>query len=153
MVFTYLQDVTSDMGPTRIVPGTHTHSLYDHYDEKGEWLGNIGVHDLDRLPIETAVSAVAPAGTVLLLNCATVHCAGPNETTRTRPMVINGYLSADTRCYVDISTIFPSRYSWNIVFGNPTNVVHHEEGRMKMPLDWRAHRGVRVDNLPKHRLK
>ena len=110
MVFTYLEDVTPEMGPTQFVPGTHLHRPYDHYDEHGDWLGNIGDHDLKRLPTENAVSAVAPAGTALLLNCPTVHTAKRNRASRARPMVINGYVSADTHCYVDISAIFPSQH-------------------------------------------
>ena len=90
MVFTFLEDVTAEMGPTELLPGSHLTGLHDHYDERGNWLGNIGNHELEKLPTETAVSAVGPAGSVLLANCATVHCAAPNRSRRPRPMVISG---------------------------------------------------------------
>ena len=137
------------MGPTRLLPGTHLSGLHDHYDEQGNWLGNIGNHHLKRLPLETEVAALGAAGTVLLINCATVHAAAPNRSTRPRPMVISGYLSADSFCYVDMAALFPSKYSWQIVHGEPAAYIHTEELHQKMPPDWQSHEGVRIDNLGK----
>ena len=153
MVFTYLEDVTPEMGPTNLIPGSHLEGTYDHYDEQGSWLGNIGDHDLERLPLGEAVSAVAPAGTVLLLNCATVHSADRNGSTRARPMVISGYISADTFCYIDIDALFPSQHSWQIVGGEATGYIHNQEHSLKMPPDWRSHEGVRIDNLAKQKFE
>ena len=150
MVFTFLEDVTPDMGPTKLIPGSHGGERYDHYDENGNWLGKIADHEVQRIPVEKAVSVTGPAGSVLMVNCAIVHSAEPNCSTRPRPMVINGYTSGDAYCYIDMDSLYPSKYNWRIVRGEATSCLHSEEFRWKMPPDWRVHEGVRIDNLRKY---
>ena len=65
--FTFLSDVVSEMGPTTLIPGSHRHDPYDHYDDAGSWLGRIGDHDLQRVPDHEAVEVCGPAGSVLVL--------------------------------------------------------------------------------------
>ena len=148
MAFTFLEDVTSAMGPTELIPGSHRSEVYDHYDEEGNWLGVIGEHEVPRLPVEKAVSICGPAGSVLLVNCGVVHSAKPNRANYPRPMVISGYSAADSICYVD--GLYHSRYNWRLVRGQASGYVHNQAQRMKMPPDWSAHQGLRIDNLDKH---
>ena len=63
-------------------------------------------------------------------------------------MVLNGYSAADALSYVDAP--YPSRFRWEIVRGQPADQVHSEPWRMKMPPDWGAYSGVRIDNLYHH---
>ena len=147
MAFIFLEDVTEEMGPTRMIPGSHRGERFDHYDEHGNWTGVISDQDIERLPLDEAVTATGPAGTVLLCNCATVHSAAPNRGTRPRPMVITGYVSPDTHCYVDLHALFASQYIGRVVRGESTKDIHSETFRMRMPPDWRDYQGVRIDDL------
>lgn len=171
MTLTFVEDVESGMGPTRVIPGSHLGEIHDHYDADGEWLGLIGEHVKSRVPmpeleselvpgsesvresesesesesVPESVAITGPAGSVLITNCAIVHAADENRSTRRRPMVLAGYASADTVSYADVP--YKSRYRWRVVAGEPTREIHCDAQRLKMPPDWETHQGVRIDNL------
>ena len=145
MTFTFLEDVVPEMGPTKIIPGSHLHEPYDHYDQDGNWIGVIAHHELERVPSEEAVEICAPAGAILMASCAVVHMAERNTGDRARPVVINGYMSADTYCYVE--SPYQSRYNWRIVRGEQPDDIDGDGPRMKLPPDWVTYEGVRIDNL------
>ena len=145
MTLTFVEDVDADMGPTRVIPGSHLGEVYDHYDAEGNWLGLIGEHVKTRVPVAESVAITGPAGSVLLTSCAIVHAAGENRSARDRPMVLAGYASADTVSYAGVP--YKSRYRWRIVEGEPTREIHSDALRLKLPPDWDAHEGVRIDNL------
>ncbi|MBC6440669.1 MAG: phytanoyl-CoA dioxygenase family protein [Rhodospirillales bacterium] len=145
MTLTYLDDVTMEMGPTRVIPGSYRGPLLDHYGPDGAWLGLIGDQDRHLIPEETAVAITAPAGSVLISNCNTVHSALPNTSDRGRPVVIAGYQSADTACFAEIP--YRSRHRWTIVRGRSAPTIHAEDRVWKMPPDWDRHAGIRIDNL------
>ena len=145
MTLTFVEDVDSDMGPTRVIPGSHLGEVYDHYDADGNWLGLIGGHVKSRVPVAESVPITGPAGSVLITSCSLVHAADANESTRRRPMVLAGYASADTVSYAGLP--YKSRYRWRIVEGEPTREIHGDALRLKLPPDWDAYEGVRIDNL------
>ena len=145
MTLAFLEDVTLNMGPTRVIPGSHRGPVYDHYDAEGNWLGLIGEHQKDDIPSEKAVDVTGPAGSILVTNCAILHSALPNKSNARRPMVIMGYQSADAISYVDIP--YQSRYKWEIVSGESSGRVHTEAYELKMPPNWAEHEGIRIDNL------
>ena len=145
MTLTFVDDVDDDMGPTRVIPGSHLGEVFDHYDADGNWLGLIGEHVKSRVPVSESVAITGPAGSVLLTSCAIVHAAGENRSERDRPMVLAGYASADTVSYGGIP--YKSRYRWRIVEGEPTREIHSDALRLKLPPDWDAYEGVRIDNL------
>ena len=145
MTLTFVEDVDADMGPTRVIPGSHLGEVYDHYDSDGNWLGLIGEHEKPRVPAAESVPVTGPAGSVLLTSCAIVHAADANRSARRRPMVLAGYASADTVSYAGVP--YRSRYRWRIVEGEPVREVHSDAMRLKLPPDWEAHEGVRIDNL------
>ena len=131
MTLAFLEDVTLEMGPTQVIPGSHRGPVFDHYDADGNWLGLIGEHEKPRIAQDTAVAVTGKAGSVLVTNCAILHSALPNKTQLHRPMVIMGYQSADAVSYVDIP--YQSRYKWKIVSGEPSPYVHTEAYELKMP--------------------
>ena len=145
MMLIFLEDVTLEMGPTRVIPGSHRGPVYDHYDRHGNWLGLIGEHEKKHICAEQAVDVVGPAGSILVTNCAVLHSALPNHSNSQRPMVIMGYQSADAISYTDIP--YQSRYKWEIVRGQPSRFVHTEAYELKMPPNWAEHDGIRIDNL------
>ena len=79
MTLTFVEDVDADMGPTRVIPGSHLGEVYDHYDADGNWLGLIGKHERSRVPVAGSVPITGPAGSVLLTSCAIVHAADANR--------------------------------------------------------------------------
>ena len=143
--FTFLEDVVSEMGPTKLIPGSHRHVPYDHYDEDGNWLGRISDHDLQRVPDQEAVEVCGPAGSVLVFNLAMLHMAEPSQGRRARPMIQNGYMSADAICYV--TSLYQSRYNWQVVRGERPLYIDNHGPRWKLPPAWEHHDGVRIDNL------
>lgn len=149
MTLTFVEDVDGDMGPTRVIPGSHLGEVHDHYDAQGNWLGLIGEHVKSRVPVERAVEVAGPAGSVLLASCAIVHAAGENRSARRRPMVLAGYASADTVSYAGVP--YKSRYRWRIVEGEPTREIHSDAMRLKLPPDWDAYEGIRIDDLYQRR--
>ena len=149
MTLTFVEDVEDDMGPTRVIPGSHLGEVYDHYDADGNWLGLIGEHVKSRVPVADSVEIAGPAGSVLVTSCAIVHAADENRSGRCRPMVLAGYASADTVSYAGIP--YKSRYRWRIVEGEPTREIHCDAMRLKLPPDWDAYEGVRIDNLYQRR--
>ena len=145
MTLTFVEDVEADMGPTQVIPGSHLGDIHDHYDADGNWLGLIGEHVKHRIPVADSVSIAGPAGSVLITNCGIVHAAGENRAARRRPMVLAGYASADTVSFAGVP--YKSRYRWHIVQGEATREIHSDAQRLKMPPDWDAHQGIRIDNL------
>ena len=134
MVLTFLDDVTSEQGPTTVVPGSHLGEVYDHYDQDGQWLGVLSDGEQARAPLGQAVDLTGPAGTLAIINCCILHGARRNDSGRARPVVINGYSAADALPYAPIP--YHSRYRWEIVRGQPARYVHSEDRRHKMPPDW-----------------
>ena len=145
MTLTFVEDVEADMGPTRVIPGSHLGEIHDHYDADGNWLGLIGEHLKHRIPAAESVEMTGPAGSVLITSCGVVHAAGENRAARRRPMVLAGYASADTVSFAGVP--YKSRYRWRIVEGEPTRAIHSDAQRLKMPPDWDSHQGIRIDNL------
>lgn len=145
MTLTFLENITTAMGPTQVIPGSHLGPIYDHYDDNDNWLGLIGDQEKTKLDFDTVDSLIGPAGSVLFTNSALVHAALPNHAGTSRPMVIVGYNACDTKTYIDIP--YRSRYRWRVVSGNPSNKIHREKIDLKMPPDWNTHNGVRIDNL------
>ena len=145
MTLTFVGDVEADMGPTRVIPGSHLGEVYDHYDADGNWLGLISEHVKHRIPEAESVEMTGPAGSVLVTSCGIVHAAGENRAARRRPMVLAGYASADTVSFAGVP--YKSRYRWRIVAGEATRAIHSDAQRLKMPPDWDSHQGIRIDNL------
>ena len=145
MTLTFVEDVDEQMGPTRVLPGSHRGEIHDHHDANGNWLGLIGEHERAELAVERAVSITGPAGSVLITNCAIVHCAAPNRSEHRRPMVLAGYANADTVSYTDIP--YRSKYRWRMVRGEANGRVDNQAFRMKMSPNWADYDGIRIDNL------
>ena len=72
MTLTFVEDVDAEMGPTRVIPGSHLGEVYDHYDADGNWLGLIGEHEKSRVQEAKSVAVTGPAGSVLITSCAIV---------------------------------------------------------------------------------
>ena len=134
ITLTYLTDVTEDMGPLMVVPGSHKGPLFDHHNGDGTWRGSIAADDEQAAGTGRAVSLPGPAGSLIVIHGGMVHGSARNTSSRSRPVLICGYSSADAFCYVPLGTV--SRYTWQIVRGKPALFARHEPGSFRVPPDW-----------------
>ena len=130
----FLEDVSAEMGPLKVIPRSHRGTQFDHHDDDGRWAGGISDRDLARVPLETARSLPGPAGSLAIVHGGMIHGSAPNRSARSRPLLICGYSSADAFAYTPLGTV--SRYTWRIVRGEPATHAHHEPMRPRIPPDW-----------------
>lgn len=131
---TYLHDCGPEQGPLMVIPKSHRGELFDHYNSKGVWTGDIQDADLPRVATETARALCGPAGSVTLHNYRLVHGSEPNRSDQGRPLLLNVVSAADAMPY----TFNPlrSRYEKEMICGKPAKWSHHEAGHYLIPPDW-----------------
>jgi ectoine hydroxylase len=130
----YLDDVPAEQGPLTCVPGSHQGPIFVHRDEKGAWSGAIRTADHARIDMAAAADLTGPAGTVIAINCRTVHGSRANATNRVRPVALFVYSSADAFTWMPTPT--PTRYTGEIVRGEPATVAHLDPYPCPVPPDW-----------------
>jgi len=131
----YLDDVDAPMGPLACVPGSHEGPLYSHYDAAGEtWTGHLSDADAARVGVEGAVDMNGPAGSVVAINCRTVHGSRENLSNITRPLLLFVYSSADAFAWMPPPT--PTSKTGEIVRGRPARLAHLDPRPCAPPPDW-----------------
>jgi ectoine hydroxylase-related dioxygenase (phytanoyl-CoA dioxygenase family) len=98
----YLEDVTDEMGPMGIVPGSHRRDLFDLADEAGNWTGSINRTDLARVDLDSVAWLKGPKGSVTVHSSRSIHGSKPNESERMRPLLLHTYAPADARPVTDL---------------------------------------------------
>jgi ectoine hydroxylase-related dioxygenase (phytanoyl-CoA dioxygenase family) len=144
----YLEDVSAAEGPLTMIPGSHNGELFDHQDPAGKWLGYIGEDDLKRIDLSTADELDGPAGSLVLLNCRTVHGSRPAVATRPRPMLLNVYSSADA--FILCAPPTPTSHTGEIVRGKPARWSHNDPRPCRIPPDWSKQGYVSIYAAQKH---
>jgi hypothetical protein len=130
----YLEDVPVEQGPLICVPGSHQGPIFVHRDEEDAWTGAIRRSDHDAIAMGAAEDLTGPAGTVIAINCRTVHGSRANATNRVRPVALFVYSSADA--FIWMPTPTPTRYTGAIVRGQPATVAHLDPTPCPVPPDW-----------------
>jgi len=130
----YLEDCSLDHGPLEILPGSHRGEIYDHYDARGEWRGEIAAAESAQLDSAEARVFDGAAGAVTVHNYRTVHGSKPNRSDGPRPLLLYVLSAADALPYT--SQPLKSRYEQAIVRGRPATMAHHEPGHFRLPPDW-----------------
>ena len=130
----YLQDTRFDDGALGFIPGSHRGPLFDQYNDKGQWAGCLAPADASTLPGSTAVYIEAPAGSITVHNCRTVHGSPASRRDDGRPLLLNAYASADAFPYTPYPD--PSRHAGAIVRGKPARWAHHDPRPCLIPPDW-----------------
>ncbi|MFO0995562.1 MAG: phytanoyl-CoA dioxygenase family protein [Alphaproteobacteria bacterium] len=133
---TYLDDVTPEMGPIEVVPGSHRGAVYDHYDRDGRWSGRLSDADYEQAVRSRALPQAGPAGTVVIFDSCTLHGSAPNTTRRDRPVLVIGFAAADAFPYTATPPSMYSKRTWQIVRGRPASAAHFEAVRCRVPPDW-----------------
>ena len=130
----FLDEVTLDQGPLRVVPESHKGPIFDHYDRDDRWIGAIPDHKLAEIDLARAVELTGPAGSVSLHHSAMVHGSAPNHSDRGRPLLILGYNGADARPYT--APAYPSSHDGTVVRGSPAKYARHDPVNLRLPPDW-----------------
>jgi ectoine hydroxylase len=135
-VGSYVYDCAANQGPVGFIPGSHKGPLYDHYDAAGEWVGCLSDGDVARIDAASAAYAVAPAGSMTIHNCRTIHGSQPNMHDLGRPLILYTLSSADAFPY----TVNPIRsgYDQTIIRGQRARWAHHDPRPCLLPPDWSA---------------
>lgn len=130
----YLDDVPAEQGPLICLPGSHGGPIFVHRDDSGVWTGSIRDCDMAGFDPREAVDLTGPAGTVIAINCRTIHGSRANATDRIRPVALFVYSSADAFAWMPAPT--PTRYTGAIVRGEPATSAHLDPTPCPVPPDW-----------------
>ncbi|MGI9607747.1 MAG: phytanoyl-CoA dioxygenase family protein [Acidimicrobiales bacterium] len=129
-----LDDVTSERGPLKVVPGSHKGPLYSHYASDGTWVGAIDPATLTDVGLDDAVELTGPAGSVSVHHGLMLHYSAPNHSDRNRPALVVTYTAADSIPYT--APPYRSSHYGTLVRGQEPGVAHHEELTLILPPDW-----------------
>ena len=127
----YIQDCAVEQGPLITIKGSHDGPLHSMYDDKRNWVLSIPE---DKIDMDQANTMVGPAGSLVLLNCRTIHGSAPNISDRSRPFLLLVYSSADSFPYR--ANAIRSPRAGTIVRGKPALVSSHDPRPCEVPPDW-----------------
>ncbi len=130
----YLCDVPAEQGPLTCVAGSHQGPIFEHRDDSGAWTGAIRDGDMETVDLARAEDLTGPAGTVIAINCRTVHGSRANFTDHVRPVALFVYSSADAFAWMPAPT--PTSRTGAIVRGNPARFAHLDPTPCPVPPDW-----------------
>ena len=82
----YLEDTTVDKGPLVCIPGSHLGPIFSHMNAANQWVGSISSEDLHGVNLAKGVKTVGGPGTVVAINCRTIHSSGVNKSQQVRPL-------------------------------------------------------------------
>lgn len=127
----YMDDCGPDQGPLVTIKGSHKGPLHSMYDENWKWVLRIPE---EKIEMDKAVELTGPAGSLVMLNCRTIHGSRPNRSERSRPFLLTVYSSADSFPYG--SYPIPSPHAGEIVRGQPAKWSSHDPRPCETPPDW-----------------
>lgn len=130
----YLTDCPAEQGPLTCLPGTQNGPIYVHRDDAGTWTGSVRATDMATVDQSRAVDLVGKAGTVIAINCRTLHASRANATATVRPVALFVYSSADAFPWMPAPT--PTSHTGDIVRGSPATEVHLDPFPCPVPPDW-----------------
>ena len=129
-----LRDTDLEDGAVGFLPGSHAGPLFDQYNDKGQWIGCLNPCDVEKLDIESAVYVEAPAGSITVHNCRTVHGSLASTRPDGRPLLLNAYASADAFPYTPHPE--PAPHVGEVIRGKPARWAHHDPRPCLIPPDW-----------------
>ncbi len=130
----YLGTVAAEHGPLMCVPGSHEGPLFRHDDADGVWRGTIADDDLSTVDLDNAVELTGGPGTLVAINCRTVHGSRANRSGISRPLLLYVYSSADAFAWTPPPT--PTRKTGAIVRGEPARTAHLDPRPCPVPPNW-----------------
>ncbi len=130
----YLADVDDEMGPMGVVPGSQRGEIFNHYNDRDQWVGALDDKDLGRVALEKTVWLAGRAGSVTVHHARIVHGSVPNRSARGRPLLINAYSSADALTITPHPA--PCRYNGHLIRGRPARWAEFDSEPCLIPPDW-----------------
>jgi len=130
----HLGEIDDVHGPLMCVPGSHEGPLFVHRDENNRWTGSVGDEDLSSVDLTQARSLGGPAGTVIAINCRTLHASADNRSSSVRPLPLFIYSSADAFAWMPPPS--PTSHTGDIVRGEPAKVAHLDPRPCPVPPNW-----------------
>ena len=109
----FLDDVDPEVGPLRIVPGSHRGPLHSLW-QRGVFTGAVG-DDIARTCEQDAVECLGAAGSLCLMHTRTLHASSANLSRRPRTFYIATLTAADAVPLAPCAV--PSVYAGKIVHG------------------------------------
>ena len=131
----YMDDVDDEMGPMGVIPGSHNEELFDLYGKDGQWVGAIDDAEMHKVRMDDVVWLKGPRGSVTIHNCRMVHGSMPNNSSRSRPLLLHTYAAADA------ITLFPGivdniPLSNSVIRGKQAKWAEFDPRPCLMPPDW-----------------
>lgn len=130
----YLEDVTEVNGPLISIPKSHDGPLFFHADQKGQWTGTINENDLEDVDQNSAEAMIGGAGSVVAINCRTIHSSAENLSAKVRPVALFVYSSADAFAWMPQPT--PTSKTGQIIRGSPARLAHLDSRPCPVPPNW-----------------
>jgi ectoine hydroxylase-related dioxygenase (phytanoyl-CoA dioxygenase family) len=124
-----LDDMTSENGCLRVLPGSHRGALHTHYVQ-GRFVGFIGAEAIRALD-GPELAITAPAGSVCLMHTRLVHGSRPNRSDQPRGIYIAVYSAADA-VPLALSPL-PNPNEGRIVRGAPGRTARLMPGTVELP--------------------
>jgi len=125
----FLDDVSHDIGPLRVVPGSHRGELYS-LRQDGKFSG--AVADSVAAQCERqAIEYLGPAGSLCLMHTRSLHASAENQTQRSRSLYIATLTAADAMPLVPCAV--PSVYAGRIVHGRDPGRIRSIAFTMENP--------------------
>ncbi len=132
----YLTDVTEQMAPMGVVPGSHKGSLYSLADSEGNWTGFIDDADLATVNLEDVVWLKGPAGSVTVHSCRIVHGSAANISPKIRPLLLHTYSAGDA---IPITNLMDGiAFSGELVRGEEPSTYRYDDEPSPMPPDFKG---------------
>ena len=130
----YLDTVEPEHGPLLCIPESHNGPLFRHDNEDGSWRGIISDEDLATVDLHKAAALTGGPGTLVAINCRTIHGSWANRSSIVRPLLLYVYSSADAFAWMPPPT--PTSRTGAIVRGNPARTAHLDPRPCPVPPNW-----------------
>ncbi len=133
----YLDTVRPEHGPLLCVPGSHEGPLFRHDNYDGSWRGIIADEELSQIDLKGAAALTGGPGTLVAINCRTIHGSQANRSASVRPLLLYVYSSADAFSWMPSPT--PTSHTGEIVRGKPARTAHLDPRPCPVPPNWAEH--------------
>jgi ectoine hydroxylase len=130
----HLGMVDNEHGPLLCIPGSHEGPLFVHRDAQGRWTGSLSDADLARIDLALARPLCGPAGSVIAINCRTIHGSAENRSSVVRALPLFIYSSADAFAWMPPPS--PTSHTGDIVRGEEAQVAHLDPRSCPVPPNW-----------------
>ena len=125
----FLDDITPDIGPARVVPGSHRGPLYSLWHE-GIFTGAVS-GEIAAQCEQKAVECLGPAGSLCLMHTRALHASSKNLTRRPRTLYIATLTAADAIPLAPCAV--PSKYAGSVVHGRDPGRIRSVAFDMENP--------------------